>query len=288
MLDLTSVVGSEPETIAEIVAVRQEVRNDPRFKENFEGFLGESDETPVSVDMFLRELDGFDQLPASGVRAMRGAASMLFATSRYTNTSLSEFTSRMQNQIDRSYPDGNGVVIGVNGSNRTPFPISVAAPNAETEFKQFVLNKAMQVDNTIESVVLGPLISRDGALPLEAYPQGTASIVLVPLSGSARGQEINYSVYRLTVDGREPIFEAVDGIPYPLIVSNKDPEFTNPVQKKAVRNNQASISSARTAFSVPTSVPFEGVGASAVSPDTIGLGGMSGPQELLQTPLELN
>ncbi len=219
-LDVQGNVG--PETLAEVYARMDAYKNDPRVQSRVEATLeGALD------DFVLNELDGIEDVPLSGLSAMKDAALELVSIGANRN----DIVDRLNRQIERTYPDGNGYVVNSYGGSRTRFALPLVALGHEDLFKDHVRNVISQFSN-----LEGQDFSFGGRMA-GPYRRIDEEVYLVPLDASSDGT-VRYTVKRVrpledggdeTVNGTfaegETFYSA------PIIISNRDPRFTAAVDQ---------------------------------------------------------
>jgi hypothetical protein len=265
LADSAFISSSSGAELSEVFRIKSEYENNPRFKENADAFFG------GSVETYVINIEGMENASLSQINGMTSAALNLYSVSRAEGLSNRQIRRQMELQLERTYPSGDGIVVGMNGSDRTAFPLSIAASGNVDEFKSFVLDRVTQANPNLSDAVIGsgPAVALTASAVLGQplpYPQ----IVLVPLSNSSTGGQISYSVYR-SVDGqREPVFETIDGNPVQIVVSNRDERFV----RKVTDTNNAIRIDAQLRFNTPTGLPSASVSFGAgflEAPEMIGL-----------------
>lgn len=240
MADSMLVFGNQsPDRIAEIFKVKQQYEEDPQLKSRVETFLGSS------LEEYVMSLDGMDSAPPSAFNAMSSAALNLFTTSRSSGLSLGEMTSRLEGQVERSFPDGSGIVFGPGFSKRTSLPISKAAPGNEHLFREHILSKVTASNPGITPIFGAPS-------KIESFFVGdTDYIYLQPLDSDSTGR-VSYIVkQRLPAEmgGDRVLQETVESdgrmISVPLIVSNRDESFMEMVTSRKSREEKEAIEEGR-------------------------------------------
>ena len=219
-LDVQGNVG--PETLAEVYARMDAYKNDPRVQSRVEATLEGSLD-----DFVLNELDGIEDVPLSALSAMKDSALELVSTGANRN----DIIDRLNRQIERTYPDGNGYVVNSYGGSRTRFALPLVALGHEDLFKDHVRNVISQFSN-----LEGQDFSFGGKMA-GPYRRIDEEVYLVPLDASSDGT-VRYTVKRVrpledggdeTVNGTfaegETFYSA------PIIISNRDPRFTAAVDQ---------------------------------------------------------
>lgn len=138
MFDYTRQQGSSPEAMNNLLKAKYKFDNDPTFKARVETVL------ESTLDDFVISLDGIGSAPLSAYNEMKAATLVLLATSEATGYDVSNIRNRLERQLDRSYPDGEGIVLGQDGGTRTYAALSVTVPGNEFEFKDFVLSEVLR------------------------------------------------------------------------------------------------------------------------------------------------
>ena len=256
LADAAPIIGTSNAAFAELYTARSRVVNDRNFKDKAETFFGS---TPYE---FVRDLNGAGSLSASARRGMEAAAVSLFAMSSERGLTVEAVRDQLQNQIERSYPDGGGIVFAPDGSRRTRAPLSYAAPGNEDVMQDYVIRRLSE--NGLTGVRLG--IDGEGFLAsaarmLSAIPsaadtqRGSNRYFLQPIGVPTPGF-VQYQVMEqipIEQGNRRPVMETrqeeMDGdvvsVTAPMIISNRDPLFLLMLNNKANQRNQDAISRAQ-------------------------------------------
>jgi len=232
LADTIPVFGNQsPERTAQMFETKRQYEEDPQVKEKFKAFFDDQD-----VYEYARSLDGMDDAPPNRVNTMAAAALDLFTTSRSTGLSRREITKRLERQIDKSFPSGDGVVFGPNFSGRTQFPISRAAPGNEDLFREHVIDRVTLMNPDMR-VNLGEGRAKvDLNLMRPGFERAEDFVYLQPFYSSSDG-EVRYLVKQrqpAEAGGDRTVMQPVtiDGMNKvaPMIISNRDPQFLNSVR----------------------------------------------------------
>jgi hypothetical protein len=257
LADASPILGSDNQALADLYTSRSRMRNDPNFSDKAETFFGSS---PYE---FVRNLDGASNLSASALRGMEAAAVSLFALSSERGMSAEAVQDQLERQLERSYPDGGGIVFGPNMSPRTRAPLSYAAPNNENIMQDYVIRRLTEAGVTNPRLGLGG----QGALAATGRAIGGAVMSAVgidtnqsigggryflqPIGTPTRGF-VQYQVVELLPaeqGGRRPVMETrteeIEGeqvqVVAPLIISNQDPVYLNMVRENTRLRNQNAL-----------------------------------------------
>ena len=240
--DTIPVLGNEsPARIAQMFKVGQQYQEDAMFQAKIKSFLGDQ-----TVEEFVLGLKNIEDVPFSGMNAMIAATLNLYAISRSEGLSADQIKSRMEDQIERTYPSGGGYVFGIGDSQRTRFPISKAAAGNEDAFREHVINRITEVTNGTKVYFGKGLESgswRDwgaavsGALSFHKAPD---YFYLQPVVGSDPKGEVSYIVKQ-----RQPLEANGDRIvmdgALPLVVSNRDTAFVIKVAARAIAESESEV-----------------------------------------------
>ena len=185
------------------------------------------------LEEFVLSLDGMKEAPYSAVSAIASATLSLASM----GASRREIKRRLEDQMERTYPDGQGYVVNPNGGERTKFSLGQVAQGNEKLFKNHVRDIVSRTTNLTNFSFGGDLVrattGRPGFIPAED------TVYLVPLDESSNG-EVRYLVKRMRPleEGGDEVLngtfaEGETSYTAPVIISNRDSEFTD-----AVRNVQ--------------------------------------------------
>lgn len=256
LADAAPIIGTSNAAFAELYTARSRIINDPNFKEKSETFFGS---TPYE---FVRNLDGAESLSASALRGMEAAAVSLFALSSERGIDVSAVQQRLERQIERTYPDGGGIVLAPDGSRRTRAALSYAAPGNEDVMTDYVIRRLSEngltgvrlgideeglISRALRSVSIFPSISEGGRGSNRYFLQPIG----VPTSGFVQYQVMEQMP--IEQGSRRPVMETrqeeMDGdvmtVTAPMIISNRDPLFLLMLNNKANQRNEDAISRAR-------------------------------------------
>jgi hypothetical protein len=255
LADASPILGSDNQALADLYASRSRMRNDPNFSDKAQTFFGSS---PYE---FVRNLDGASDLPASGIRGMEAAAVSLFALSAERGMDVDAVKLQLERQIERSYPDGGGIVFGPNMSRRTRAPLSYASPNNEDVMQDYVIRRLTEAGVTNPRLGIGG----QGALAATARAVGGAVMSAVgidanqsigggryflqPIGTPTRGF-VQYQVMELLPveqGGRRSVMQTIvnpetqEEVVAPLIISNQDPAYLQMVSENTRLQNQGPL-----------------------------------------------
>lgn len=199
----------------------------------------------VPLNEFVLSLDGMEDAPYSAVNAMTSATLSLASM----GASGREIKGRLNNQMERTYPDGQGYVVNPNGGGRTKFSLGQVAQGNEGLFKNHVRNIVSETTNLTNFSFGGDLVQattgRPGFVPAED------TVYLVPLDASSNG-EVRYLVKRsrLLEEGGDEVLngtfaEGEAMYTAPIIISNRDPAFVEAVRNARLLEEAEAIKEAR-------------------------------------------
>ena len=278
LADASRLIGSDPEFLSRAFAAKSELERNPRYKENVETFLG------TNLDDYVSQLSGIQDAPLSAYNGMKAATLDLMGISLAGGLGASELKKRLERQLNASYPSGEGIVLGPNGSARTAAPISYAAPKNEDLFKDYIVNQVTKAQPNAQPPELGLMgNSREGAimkavrLTAQVIATGTAprgNIFLKPI-GVPTGGLVQYAVFRITTPeagGYEQVYTEVTEtgpqdlpIRAPLILSNKDRIFLDMVSKRTNRESKDAVASGTAKYAVPRGIPTDALGGAVIT-----------------------
>jgi hypothetical protein len=227
-LDMLSAYGSTPENITNLLQAKAQYERDPVFKQNVEQVLGTPD-SPKSVEQFVLGLNGIQDAPLSAFNEIKAAALVLFSTQSVTGFDVSTIQSNLERQIARSYPDGGGIVYSQNGKSRTGAALSMTASGFETEFQNYVRERASRIgivkDRNTGNVQNFPAGSVGFKAAESFYRSYENPIFLMPI-GTASGPNTKYRVmmWRSNDEGG-PVSILSGSTQTPLILSPNDIAF---------------------------------------------------------------
>ena len=255
LADVVDVRGNvSAEELAEVFARRAEFRDDPRLQARVENVLG------GTLDDFVLNLEGIDDVPLSALSAMKDAALELVSL----GSSQRDINRRLNAQIERTYPDGDGYVVNQYGGSRTKSALPASVPGNEPVFMDHILRRISE-GTGFKNVALGRgagLLENAAQALRTSFTGGLdfsgkqENFYLVPLDASSNG-EVRYTVRRvrpLEDGGDEMVYETISGslAPFedavqasvPLIISTRDPMFTATIEQNRLRAKQEELSSA--------------------------------------------
>lgn len=269
LADASRLIGSDPEFLSRAFAAKSELERNPRYKENVEAFLG------TNLDDYVSQISGIQDAPLSAYNGMKAATLDLMGISLAGGLGASELKKRLERQLNASYPSGEGIVLGPNGSARTAAPISYAAPRNEDLFKDYIINQVTKAQPNAEPPELG-LTKDTSAVAYTAQVIATWSapkgnIFLKPIGVPTRGQ-VQYAVFRITTPeagGYEQVYTEMvredQSIRVPLILSNKDKPFLDMVSKRTNREGKDAIASGTTKYAIPRGIPTDALGGAVIT-----------------------
>ena len=241
LADVVDVEGNiTPDRLARVYTRMQEFNESDRKQEKVEALLG------ASLDDFVYTLDNIDDLPSSAVNAMKAATLDLIAVGASSKT----ITKRLNNQINRTYPNGDNYVVNPNMGSRTKFALPLVAFGNEDLFKTHVRNVVSELSGIAEFGFGGRKIRTE-----RGFKTPEDNVYLVPLDSSSDG-EVRFTVRRsrfFEEGGDEVVYGtfAEDGsegqttYSAPIIISNRDPAFIKAVNEAQLVKNKAEIDAAR-------------------------------------------
>ena len=242
LADVVDVEGNiSADRMAAVYNQMSEFNQDKAKRERVEALL------EVPLDDFVLTLDGIEEAPYSSVNAMKSATLSLISL----GASRREIKKRLENQMERTYPDGQGYVVNPNGGDRTRFPLSSASYGREDLFKNHVSNVVSEATNLQSFSLGGERIRVQGGPRGSGLVRPEDSIYLVPLDASDNG-EVRYLVKRsrnLEEGGDEVITgtfaEGETMYQAPIIISNRDPAFVESVRQATLREDSDRLEKAR-------------------------------------------
>ena len=247
--DAAPIIGTDNQSFAELFSARSRMQSDPNFSSRAEAFFGS---TPYE---FVRNLDGYNNLPVTAIRGMEAAALSMFSLASERGMDANHVRTQLERQIDRTYPDGGGLVFAPDMSRRTRAPLSYAAPNNEDLFQDYVIQRMSE--GGVSNAGLG-IVSR-GALALTSraivgsitgstVSSSTNEYFLQPL-GVPTSELVQYQVMELLppeLGGRRSVMETVEetdeegstvSVTRPLIVTNQDRRYLSMVEERTLLEN---------------------------------------------------
>ena len=238
---LVNVIDTEgnvsSDRMAGIFNRRQDFLTDERVQRRVETVL----EQPLND--FIYSLDSINEIPASGVDALRNSALQQIAVAG-GNISARAVRDSLERQIKRSYPDGGGYVRNSGGGDNTLYPISLASGGREVLFKEHVNNVVAEVSGVTNATLGGDR----RVVESRGYIAPEASTYLVPLRANSETGEISYIVKmsRSIGDGGDVTLNRTiveDGVSVlaPIIISNRDPAFVAAVNRAEAAENAVSV-----------------------------------------------
>jgi hypothetical protein len=260
LADAAPIIGSSNTAFADLYTARSRLLSDTHFEDRAKTFFGS---TPYE---FVRNLDGANNLSASALRGMEAAAVSLYALSAERGLDVSAVKQRLERQIDRTYPDGGGIVFAPDMSSRTRAPLSYAAPGNEDVMEDYVIRRLSQAGVTSARLGITDIGSArtmslsqlqdelrrsrsDGVLPNEGR-QFFLQTIGVSTSGYVQYQVME----RVSIEQgtRRPMMETtqqeMDGdvvtVTAPMIISNQDPLYLLMLGNKTNAQNEDYISRA--------------------------------------------
>jgi hypothetical protein len=260
LADAAPIIGSSNTAFADLYTARSRLLSDTHFEDRAKTFFGS---TPYE---FVRNLDGANNLSASALRGMEAAAVSLYALSAERGLDVSAVKQRLERQIDRTYPDGGGIVFAPDMSSRTRAPLSYAAPGNEDVMQDYLMRRLSEAGVTSARLGITDIGSArtmslsqlqdelrrsrsDGALPNQGR-QFFLQPIGVPTSGYVQYQVME----RVSIEQgtRRPMMETtqqeMDGdvvtVTAPMIISNQDPLYLLMLGNKTNAQNEDYISRA--------------------------------------------
>jgi len=278
LADASRLIGSDPQFLSNAFKGKADLETDPNYKKRVEAFLG------TNLDDYVSQIPGIQDAPLSAYNGMKAATLDLMGVSHATGLNIKELTKRLERQLNASYPSGEGIVLGPNGSARTAAPISYAAPKNEDLFKDYIVNQVTKAQPNAQPPELGLIgDSREGAImkairfTSQVLATGTAprgNIFLKPI-GVPTGGLVQYAVFRITTPeagGYEQVYTEVTEtgpqdlpIRAPLILSNKDKTFLDMVSKRTNREGKDAVASGATKYAVPRGIPTNALGGAVIT-----------------------
>ena len=226
LADAAPIMGSDaPERIAQMFSVADQYHEDPMMQAKIKSFFGDQ-----SIEDVIVNLDGFEDVPPAAYNGLKAAALSLYAVSRAEGLSSGQVVKRLEKQIDRTYPDGEGVVFSPSGTTRTRHALSKTVAGNESIFIDRVSELVAQTNPGIGEFYVGDIRSdmRAAGFETEGYIK---TIYLQPIREQANG-EVYYVVKqrRALEDGGDfvltrPIRYEGEEVLAPLYVSTQDPVF---------------------------------------------------------------
>jgi hypothetical protein len=246
LYDVGRMSGESPEILAQTMNSIVRFRTDTTFKQKVENALGEP------LDGFLMNLDGMDAAPPAAYNQLAAAALNLVGSSSVTNYTSDQIKDRLQRQLDRSYPDGEGIVYNSNFGERTYAALSRTVPGNEDLFKQHIISRVVSagVDDRGQPVPAARFAR--GALDFlrggTAFQRGAGKELFLQPTGSEAGA----TTYRVMINrpieegGPVAVQELIDDgagnkIPVVMYIRTNDPAFTNMAAGRVRRNQSVDI-----------------------------------------------
>lgn len=240
LADVVDVEGNiSSDRMAAIVNQKIEFDKNPTKRERVDQLL------EVPLDEFVLSLDGMEEAPYSAVNAMTSATLSLVSI----GASRREITRRLNMQMEKTYPDGQGYVLNQNSGDRTRFSLGRTVQGNEQLFKNHVRNIVSEKTNLTNFSFGGDLVraatGRPGFVPAED------TVYLVHINASSEG-EVRYIVKR-----RLPLEEGGDEVvngtftegetmyTAPIIISNRDPAFVEAARNARLLEQSEEIKKAR-------------------------------------------
>jgi hypothetical protein len=242
LADAAPIIGSSSQELSELYAARYQLVNDPNFEAKAKTFFG------MLPAEFVTTIDGYENLSASARRGMEAAAVSLYAFSDANGMNRAAVRDYLARQINLTYPDGDGIVLGPNMSRRTMAPLSFAAPGNEEVFMDYTIRKLTSAGVINPRLGIRPIggfvgeIFRDigGTVAYADDRIGRGQYFLQPIGVSTPGNT-RYQVMELlpvSEGTRRPAMETVslemDGdvveVTRPIILSSRDPLFLSMVR----------------------------------------------------------
>lgn len=184
------------------------------------------------IDDFVLSFESLKDAPSSAKNSIKSLTLSLIAQGE----KFSRIRNRIEDQIDITYPSGDGKVRNSNGGDRTKLSLNYASAGYEGEFENFIANKVAE-STDIKSFTFGEqkLVVREDGVGQGVLPTDE-SIYLEPIGENSQTGEVQYIVKRVRLleeGGDEIVNTMVGGFlegetvtrMAPLIISNRDPEF---------------------------------------------------------------
>lgn len=141
-LDYLTDAGMVSANLEEVLIQRNRFLQQPEFRERFERFLGEDGDSRTIAE-YVMSIPGMSAAPPSAANAMTAAARAIF--SLVPNIDRAEFDRRINEQFDRVFQDGGGIVFeGVGLSTRTSASLAMAAGNLAPVFEQYATQRIIE------------------------------------------------------------------------------------------------------------------------------------------------
>ena len=261
LADVVDVEGNiSADRMSAIYNQKIEFDQNPTKQEQVKQLLG------ASLEEYVLTLDGMTEAPYSAVNAMASATLSLASM----GASSREITRRLNMQMEKTYPDGQGYVFNTNGGRRTKFSLGQVAQGHEALFKSYVNQVVSRVGGPdFQSASLGgdrvwTMVGKDERRML---PEDT--LYLQPIGSSSDTGEVRFIVKRVRpfekggdeiVNGTffssdlRKIFNDDDfseeakgreSYTAPIIISNRDPVFVDAVRSVQLLEQSEEIKKAR-------------------------------------------
>ena len=257
-----SITGGDPSNIAQVISAAQAVYRDPNYSENVKAFIGPD---YANVESYLTsDVDGYSQLSFEDRKSIRAMFDRIYSVASVQNRGLSSITNELERQINRSFPNGEGIVMGFTPrgelTNHTRYALSAVFQGNEQVFKEHVIAEISELAPSVNARFmprgfLDNLLSGDltGGLPdmiTRLYQSGPEDIVasradfvfLAPVGPKING-EVIYGVYQF-----DPITSSISQVSredegnegLPLMFSSNEIEdgVTRASNRSIVRRNQ--------------------------------------------------
>lgn len=261
LADVVDVEGNiSADRMSAIYNQKIEFDQNPTKQEQVKQLLG------ASLEEYVLTLDGMTEAPYSAVNAMASATLSLASM----GASSREITRRLNMQMEKTYPDGQGYVFNTNGGRRTKFSLGQVAQGHEALFKSYVNQVVSRVGGPdFQSASLGGdrVLTMVGKDERRMLPEDT--LYLQPIGSSSDTGEVRFIVKRVRpfekggdeiVNGTffssdlRKIFNDDDfseeakgreSYTAPIIISNRDPVFVDAVRSVQLLEQSEEIKKAR-------------------------------------------
>jgi hypothetical protein len=249
--------GFSMEKVQEASNLYDNYRNNPIYKVKVEERLG------ASLEVFVSSLDGIDGAMPQDVATITAAALGLLGSSEVTGATSSGIKSKLEKQLNLTYPNDGNVMNGYGGLRSAAAPSAVLGRSAP-QWNDFVIdqvkrggftidgekvsNAKMANLNSINEVSIVRGFGAFGNVPAPRPDDNIKQIFLQPVGSSdSNGTYYNIMMWRPEADGGPVALRQEMTIPssdnpsgsikvYPVMTLNtKDPDFSRALQLHEAR-----------------------------------------------------
>jgi hypothetical protein len=264
-LDYLTDAGMVSANLEEVLIQRNRFLQQSEFRERFERFLG-GDGDSRTVAEYVMSIPGMSAAPPSAANAMTAAARAIF--SLVPNIDRAEFDRRINEQFDRVFQDGGGIVFeGVGLSTRTSASLAMAVGNLAPVFEQYATQRIIEAtdyratlgypsmtDLTMTDILLGSLgrtgtegladaanlENRYALRPIGAYSPGNVRYEVIQILPPEQGgivrvlEDFQFTDFEgNTQEGRRPLIIDVNDREYRRYVLGYQQSLITGVERRA-------------------------------------------------------